>query len=127
MQYYGGFFFGVCMISSLFCNSWYIFKYFPSLKEDYPTTEKIWKLIFGILFMAIRSVWWFVVCIPWQIKTWSLLGDPKETAGLPAVLSFLIGNTVLCYLQILWTVPIFNGAKEALFPRASSSAQKKQK
>merc|ERR1711998_438248 len=105
------------MISSLVLNPYWLFRYFPDLKTQYPATEKFFKTLFAIAFFICRATWWFVVSIPWLIKSTPLLWDEKDTAGTAAVFSFVFGNVVLCYLQIMWTIPIWTGFKESFFPR----------
>lgn len=58
VQYHAPYFLGVAEISTVPLNVMNIFKYFPSMKLAYPRAYKISRILFAILFILLRVVFW---------------------------------------------------------------------
>ena len=124
-QYYGLFFMGVTEISSLPLVYVDLGKYYPELVRRRPGTDLFFKVVFGLLFIAVRDV----LFIKYSIQLWkdSFAVLEAGTTKFPnLVKGFLVTNLFFNVLQIMWTKLLLDGLMEVINGGKKEEEKKKK-
>lgn len=124
LQWYGAFFAGVAFIPSIFSNSYYFWRYYPSLMDDFPTMHMVHQATFVTTFIAFRGVYWFAVSIPWwgfMLQTLRDGGFDQISGFYPAL--FLVANFLISGLQVIWCSKLIMLGLEMLRGQHSKSKE----
>lgn len=125
--FYGLFFFGFASASSCLLCIVDIFRYGPpAFNEAIPTVNLFFRVLFAFAFLFLRSFIWPILSLVFWYDVLGIEiqgGDGKQKTYVAVI--FLIANTGLSFLQVLWTDKIWSGLSEVLF--ASPDKEKKTK
>lgn len=109
--FYGLFFFGLASASSCLLSFVDIFRYGPpEFDEAMPSVNLFFRVMFAFAFFALRSFMWpiFSIVFWYDVVGIEIAGGDGKQKTYVAVI-FLIANTGLSFLQVLWTSTIWKG------------------
>lgn len=122
-QYYGLFFMGVTETSSLPLVWVDLGKYYPELAKRYSGMDLLAKVIFGLMFIAVRDVLFMKHSITLWKDSFAVLA--AGTAKFPGVTkAFLVTNLFFNVLQIAWTKKLLDGLFELINGGGKDEADK---
>eukprot|EP00227_Mantoniella_beaufortii_P021222 CAMPEP_0197581964 /NCGR_PEP_ID=MMETSP1326-20131121/5320_1 /TAXON_ID=1155430 /ORGANISM="Genus nov. species nov., Strain RCC2288" /LENGTH=275 /DNA_ID=CAMNT_0043145955 /DNA_START=89 /DNA_END=916 /DNA_ORIENTATION=- len=116
MHYYAVYFMGVVEISSVPLVLVDICKYYPELQRRFPALDLGAKVAFGLLFLALRDVFWVLTAVYVWRDGIGILRAGDFPPGYPGwvTASVLICNTFFSALQLWWTKRLFEGIVDVL-------------
>lgn len=123
VHYYALFFFGFAEMTNIPLTLVDIFKYFPDLKEKYPTLNEICRISFAVSFIIIRLIIWPYISYGFWVGSIDLLQSGKAHSPF-VVFVFLGANIFLTGLQFLWGSKIFGFLFKGSKKSSSSSSSK---
>ena len=106
LHYYGFFFFGLAAVSSVPLAIVEVTK-----STGMTSLSEVLKMLFAVLFLAIRTAYWPVVSYGFWQDTLGALSD-GSVHSVPAAVIFLVANVGLTGLQFYWTTLIISGIVE---------------
>lgn len=108
LMYYGAFFFGISEVSSIPLGIMDLFKYSEPLRHAFPAISEASRVLFAILFLAIRCVYWPIVSVDFWIAC--LASD----AALWLQIIWYFFNIALTLLQFYWGSLVVRGIMRKL-------------
>jgi hypothetical protein len=106
VHYYALFFFGFAEITNIPLTMVDIFKYFPDLKEKFPTLNELCRVSFALSFIVLRLIVWPYVSYTFWVGSINLLQSGEAHSSF-VVFVFLAANIFLTGLQFFWGSKIF--------------------
>lgn len=127
VHYYALFFFGFAEMTNIPLTLVDIFKYFPDLKEKYPTLNEICRISFAVSFIIIRLFVWPYISYYFWVGSLDVLNSGKAHSSM-VVIVFLVANLFLTGLQFFWGSKIFgflfkSNKKEKTNPKDSNKSK----
>jgi hypothetical protein len=104
-----------------------ICKFYPELQRRFPAVDLASKVTFGLLFLAVRDVFWVLTAFwVWKDGIGILRAGnfPEKYPGYVTA-SVLIANVFFTTLQIVWTKKLFDGIMDLV--KGDGGEEKKKK
>jgi hypothetical protein len=125
--FYGLFFFGLASISSSLLSVVDIFRYGPpEMDKAMPTVNLVFRILFALAFLVLRSFLWPILSVLFWYDVVGVVvsgGDGKQNTYVGIV--FLIANTGLSFLQVIWTEKIWSGLSSVIFGGGEKGEEEK--
>jgi len=103
------FFCGVVHISDVAFIFAALFDTFPALEEKYPRARRACRVLFGVVYFAVRILLWFPIFALFMLDNLASLLNGTIHHGLMVFLE-MVGGSVLTYLQVCWAVQLVKAA-----------------
>eukprot|EP00316_Scyphosphaera_apsteinii_P009911 CAMPEP_0119322312 /NCGR_PEP_ID=MMETSP1333-20130426/57806_1 /TAXON_ID=418940 /ORGANISM="Scyphosphaera apsteinii, Strain RCC1455" /LENGTH=256 /DNA_ID=CAMNT_0007329507 /DNA_START=16 /DNA_END=786 /DNA_ORIENTATION=+ len=108
LHYYAPFYMGFVELSSVPLCIMDCFKEFPALKQLFPELNEMARVVFAVLFLAVRVCYWPVVSFSfWVDSLAELQADGAKPAAV--VYAFCVSNFILTLLQFFWGSLVLRG------------------
>mmetsp|Transcript_2467 Transcript_2467/g.3611 ORF Transcript_2467/g.3611 Transcript_2467/m.3611 type:complete len:206 (+) Transcript_2467:2036-2653(+) len=122
-HYYSVFFLGLTEFSSIPLCFVSLFKYFRKTGNKYHRFNSFCRILFAVLFLLIRCVYWPFMSISYFIDAYNTIKDGTfHKMGITLFFSF--SNVFLTLLQLYWATFILKQLKKLLSPEQNSGKRK---